>query len=182
MYTAEVRLLHIPFEHRVTWQNDLAAWLDRTDTQFDSGQCILLKDSKDWHDSWKWIVTEINLIPNWLTWLCRQVPCSKVTTNNFHYFQNDSLSHFPHHDRWVPLFSFTSSRRVTNTRYSLSEDKSRLIYFTNLREEGFDPKTGLSMFNLMSLSKENSVSIMFREFERLRKKTPKGSFFVWFSL
>ena len=59
-------------------------------------------------------------------------------------------SHFPHHDRWVPLFGFTSSKRVTNTRYSLSEDKSSLICFTNLREEGFVPKTGFSMFNLTS--------------------------------
>ena len=57
-------------------------------------------------------------------------------------------SHFPHHDRWVPLFGFTSSKRVTNTRYSLSEDKSSLICFMNLREDGFVPKMGLSMFNL----------------------------------
>ena len=91
-------------------------------------------------------------------------------------------SHFPHHGRWVPLFGFTSSKRVTNTRYSLSEDNSNLICFTNLREEGFVPKMGLSMFNLTSPLKENSVSFMFRESERIRKKTPKGSFFVWFIL
>ena len=177
MYTTEVRLLQIPFEHRVAWQNDLEAWLDKTYTQCDSGQCILLKDSKDWHDSWKWIVTEISWIPNWLTWLCRQLPCSKVTRNNCHYLQNDSLPHFPHHDWWVPLFSFTSSKRVTNTRYSLSEDKSSLICFTNLREE-FIPKTSLSMFNWMSPLKQDLVSFMFREYEQLRKKTPKGLFFV----
>ena len=91
-------------------------------------------------------------------------------------------SHFLHHGRWVPLFGFTSSKRVTNTRYSLLEDKSRLICFTNLREEGFVPKMGLSMFNLTSPLKENSVSFMFRESERVLKKNPWGSFFVWFSL
>ena len=85
-------------------------------------------------------------------------------------------SHFPHHDRWVPLFGFTNSKRVTNTRYSLSEDKSRLINFMNLREEGFLPKTGLLMFNLTSTMKENSVSFMFRESEWPWKKTPKGPF------
>ena len=134
--------------------------------------------------SWlmKWIVTEIKWIPNWLTWLCRQVPCSKVTTNKCHYLQNDSLSHFPHHDWWVPLFQFTSSKRVTNTWYSLSEYKSSLICFTNLREEGFIPKTGLSMFNLTSPLKENSVSFMFRDSGWIQKKTPWGSLFVWFSL
>ena len=58
-----------------------------------------------------------------------------------------------------------SSKRVTNTQYSLSEDKSRLICVTNLREVGFVLKTGLSMFNLMIPMKENSVSFMFREFE-----------------
>ena len=114
--------------------------------------------------------------------ICRQVPCSKVTTNNCHYLKNDSLSHFPHHDQWVPLFYFTSSKRVTNTRYRLLKDKSRFICFMNLREEGFIPKTGLSMFNLTSPMKENSVSFMFRESERIWKKTPKGSFFIWFSL
>ena len=98
----------------------LAAWLNGTNTQCDNGQCILLKDSKEWHDSWKWIVTKINWIPNWLTWLCRQVPCSKVMTNDCHYLQNYSLSHFPHHDWWVPLLGFMSSKRVTNTWYSLS--------------------------------------------------------------
>ena len=90
-------------------------------------------------------------------------------------------SHFPHHGRWVPLFGFTSSKRVTNTRYSFSKDKSRIICFTNLSEEGFVPKTGLSMFNLTSPLKENSISFMIRESEQIRKKTPQGSFFVWFS-
>ena len=67
---------------------------------------------------------------------------------------------------------------VTNTWYSLSKDKSKLICFMNLREEGFVPKKrGLSMFNLTSPMKENSASFMFRESERLRKKTPKGPFF-----
>ena len=46
----------------------------------------------------------------------------------------------------------------------------------NLRKEGFVPKEGLSMFNLMSPMKEKSVSFMFREFEQLWKKTPKGPF------
>ena len=85
-------------------------------------------------------------------------------------------SQFPRHDWWVPLFYFTSSKRVTNTWSSLSEDNSSLICFTNLREEGFIPKMGLSMFNLTSPMKENSVSFMFREYERLWKKTPKGPF------
>ena len=84
--------------------------------------------------------------------------------------------HFPHHGWWVPLFSFTSSKRVTNTRYSLSEDKSRIICFSNLKEEGFVPKIGLSMFNLTSPLKENSVSFMFRESKRIQKETPKGPF------
>ena len=113
--------------------------------------------------------------------ICRQVPCSKVTTNYGHLFAKWFPSHLPHHGWWVPLLSFTSSKRVTNTRYSLSEDKSRLICFTNLREERFLHKTGLSMFNLTSLMKENLVSFMFIEFERPHKKTPKGSFFIWFS-
>ena len=91
-------------------------------------------------------------------------------------------SHFPHHDWWVPFSSFTSSKRVTNTKYSLSKDKSKIICFMNLREEGFDPKPGLSMFNLTSPLKENSVSFMFRESKGIQKKTPCGSFFVWFSL
>ena len=60
---------------------DLETWLDQTNTQCDGGKCILLKDSKEWHDSWKWIVMEISLIPNWLEMIWRQVPCSKVTTN-----------------------------------------------------------------------------------------------------
>ena len=76
----------------------------------------------------------------------------------------------------MPLFGFTSSKRVTNTRYSLSEDKSNLICFTNLREEGFVPKMGLLMFNLTSPMKENSVLFMFRESERRQKKNPKGHF------
>ena len=46
----------------------LAAWLNGTNTQCDSEQCILLKDSKEWHDSWKWIVMEISWIPNWMKW------------------------------------------------------------------------------------------------------------------
>ena len=96
--------------------------------------------------------------------------------NYYHLFEKWFPSHFPHHDRWVPLLGFTSSKRVTNTWYSLSEDKSRLICFMNLREEGFVPKMGLSMFNLMIPLKENSVSFIFRESERLRKKTPKGPF------
>ena len=37
-------------------------------------------------------------------------------------------------------------------------------------------KTGLSMFNLTSPMKGNSVSFMFRESERPQKKTPKGHF------
>ena len=48
----------------------------------------------------------------------------------------------------------------------------------NLREEGFIPKTGLSMFNLKSPMKENFVSFMFKVSERVWKKTPEGSFFV----
>ena len=35
---------------------------------------------------------------------------------------------------------------------------------------------GLSMFNLTSPLKENSVLFMFREFERIRKKNQKGPF------
>ena len=85
-------------------------------------------------------------------------------------------SHFPHHDRWVPLFIFMSSKRVTNTRYSFSKYKSSLICFMNLREEGFIPKTGLPMFNLTIPLKENLVSFMFREFEWIQKKTPKCPF------
>ena len=46
----------------------------------------------------------------------------------------------------------------------------------NLREEGFDPKTGLSMFNLTIPLKENLVSFMFIESKRIQKKTPSGSF------
>ena len=72
----------------------------------------------------------------------RQVPCSKAMKNYCHLFAKLFPSYFPHHDRWVPLFYFTSSKRVTNTRYSSSEDKSKLICFTNLREERFVPKKG----------------------------------------
>ena len=108
--------------------------------------------------------------------ICRQVPCSKVMTSYCHLFAKWFPSHFPHHDRWVPLFGFTSSKRVTNTWYSYFEDKYILICFTNLREEGFVPGTGLSMFNLMSPMKEKLVSFMFRESEQIRKKTPKGPF------
>ena len=112
----------------------------------------------------------------WNEMICRQVPCSKVTTNYYHLFAKWFPSHFPHHDRWVPLLIFMSSKRETNTQYILLKDKSRLICFTNLREEGFIPKTGLSMFNLTSPLKENSVSFMFRESEWIRKKTPWGPF------
>ena len=92
-------------------------------------------------------------------------------------------SHFPHHDWWVPLFGFTMSKRVTNTRYSLSEDKSRLTVFYEPERGGVCSQNGsLNVLILTSPLKENSVSFMFREFERIRKKTPKGSFFVWFSL
>ena len=73
-------------------------------------------------------------------------------------------------------FHFTRSKRVKNTLCSSFEDKSILILFTNLRKEGFVPKMGLSMFNLTSPMKEKSVSFMFRESERPRKKTPKGPF------
>ena len=73
--------------------------------------------------------------------ICRQVPCSKVTTNYCHLFAKWFPSHFPHHGWWLPLFGFTSSKRVTNTHYRSSEDKSKLICFTNLREEGFVPKS-----------------------------------------
>ena len=65
---------------------------------------------------------------------------------------------------------------MTNTQYSLSEDKSSPICFMNLREDGFVPKMGLSMFNLMIPLKENSVSFMFRESKRIQKKTPWGPF------
>ena len=71
-----------------------------------------------------------------------------------------------------------SSKRVTNTQYNLLKDKSRLIFFTNLKEEGFVLKAGLSMFNLTSPLKEKSVSFMFRESERIQKNTPNGSFFI----
>ena len=74
------------------------------------------------------------------------------------------------------VFGFTSSKRVTKTRYILSEDKSNLICFTNLREEGFIPKMGLLMFNLTSPLKENLVSFMFRDSKKIQKKTPEGSF------
>ena len=36
---------------------------------------------------------------------------------------------------------------------------------TKLAKEGFVPQTGLSMFNLTSPLKENSISFMFRESE-----------------
>ena len=108
--------------------------------------------------------------------ICRHVPCSKVTPNYCHLFAKWFRSHFPHHGWWVPLFSFTSSKRVTNTRYSSSKDKSKLICLMKLREEGFDPKMGLSMFNLTSPLKENSVSFIFRESKWIWKKTPKGPF------
>ena len=97
--------------------------------------------------------------------MCRQVPCSKVTTNNCHYLQNDSLPISPVMVDECLFFGFMSSKRITNTRYSLLEDKSRIICFTNLREEGFVPKKGLSMFNLTSPLKENSASFLFRESE-----------------
>ena len=61
--------------------------------------------------------------------MCRQVPCSKVMTNYCHLFAKWFPSHFPHHDRWVPIFGFTSSKRATNTWYSSSEDKYKLICF-----------------------------------------------------
>ena len=48
--------------------------------------------------------------------------------------------------------------------------------FTNLREEGFIPKMGISMFNLMSALKEKLVSFMFRESELIQKENPKGPF------
>ena len=66
-------------------------------------------------------------------------------------FESDLWLLYSHHSRtlfqvlcgWcVPLFGFMSSKRVRNTRYSSFEDKSKLICFTNLREEGFVPKRG----------------------------------------
>ena len=106
----------------------------------------------------------------------------KGNEKKFHYLQNDSLPIFPIMIDECLFFSFTSSKRVTNTWYSLSKDKSRLICFTNQREEGFVLKTGLSMFNITSPTKENSVSFMFTESKQAWEKTPKGSFFIWFSL
>ena len=76
----------------------------------------------------------------------------------------------------MPLFIFTIPKRVTKTHFILSEDKSILIHFMKLRKEGFVPKKGLSVFSLTSPMKENLVSFMFRESERLRKKNPKGPF------
>ena len=110
--------------------------------------------------------------------ICRQVPCSKVTTNYCHLFAKLFPSHFPHHDRWVPLFSFTSSKRVTNTWYSSSEDKSKFNILRTWERRGLIPKWVSQCLILTSPLKENSVSFMFRESERKRKKTPKGSFFV----
>ena len=157
-------------------KKDLAAWLDQTNTQCDGGLCILLKDSKEWHESWKWIVTEIDEYP--IDWDDMHTSAMfKGNDKQLPLFAKWFPSHFPHHDRWVPLFGFTSSKRVTNTHYISSEEKSKLICFMNLREEGFIPKMGLSMFNLMSPLKENSVSFMFREFERIWKKTRKGVLF-----
>ena len=55
-------------------------------------------------------------------------------------------------------------------------DESNLIFFMNLRKEGFIPKTGHSMFNLTSPLKEKLVLFMFRESERICKKTHRGPF------
>ena len=77
----------------------------------------------------------------------------------------------------MPLFIFTSPKRVTNTCCSSSEDKSILINFYEPKKGGVhSQKKGLSMFSLTSPMKEKSVSFMFRESERLWKKTPKGPF------
>ena len=147
----------------------------------------------DRHTMWQWIMHYFEKLKG-VTWLMK-VDCHEDQLNtqlNDMIVQTSAMfkgndkqlllfakwfpSHFPNHDWWVPLFGFTSSKRVTSTRYSLLEDKSSLICFTNLREEGFIPKIGLSMFNLTSPLKENSVSFIFRESERIWKKTPWGPF------
>ena len=46
----------------------------------------------------------------------------------------------PYFNIWVPLFIFTSSKRVINTHYSSSSDESILTCFMNLRKEGFVPR------------------------------------------
>ena len=150
--------------HNVTVDNALFWKTQRSDMTHESGSSQRAAEYPiDWHD----VHTSAMFKGN-----DKQLPL----------FTKWFPSHFPHHNQLVSLFGFTSSKRVTNTRYILSKDKSRLICFTNLREEGFVPKTDLSMFNLTSLMKENLVSFMFREFERSRKKTLGGSFFVWFSI
>ena len=74
------------------------------------------------------------------------------------------------------FFIFTSSKRVTNTRYSSSIYESILIRFMNLRKEGFIPRKGPSSFDFMSSMKgELSHHFMFRESE-MTKETPRWIF------
>ena len=54
-------------------------------------------------------------------------------------------------------------KRVTSAQYSSSNDESILICFMNLREEGFIPKRGPSMFNFTSLEKVNLVVVSYLE-------------------
>jgi hypothetical protein len=78
----------------------------------------------------------------------------------------------PHHEWQVPLSSFTCLRRITNARYSSFGDESLDIFLTNLKE-GFGPICG-SFDVKFNESKEGKLDglFMFREFEKVVKKTP----------
>ena len=168
---------------KMTWQH----WLDATETRCNAR--TITTHSLNWLKGVMWLTKG-----DWLG--------DKMNTQ---VFRNENVDRF-HVQRWtvschwykwkdIPLslnfptmkdeclfFVFTSSKRVTNTRCSSLEYQSILICFKNLWKEWFIPSKGLSLFYFMSPMKVNSISFMFRESERIQKKTPWGSFFVWFSL
>ena len=93
---------------------------------------------------------------------CRQVPCSKVDCRVIPYKQMKTIPlsfNFPTSKRECLFSFFTSSKRVTNTHWSSSSDESILIFFTNLRKEGFIPKIGSYIVCFMSLMQENSFVV-----------------------
>ena len=71
-----------------------------------------------------------------------------------------------------------SPNRVTNTRWSSSSDESILIFFMNLRKEGFVPKIGSNIICFMSLMQVNSFFISCLESLKWLRRLQKGSFFV----
>ena len=161
----------------------LAALTWRGRTQCDNGQCNLWETQRSGmtHESestWKQAEYPID----WMK--CRQVPCSKVT-NNCHLLKMKCIS--------LPLIFPSWLMSASFHFYEFKEGKKTLVIahlktsptsyvLRTWERRGSFPKKGLSMFNLTIPMKENSVSFMFRESEWLRKKTPKGFFFIWFSL